>query len=51
MILWFKLLSDVMTFQCFHYIPGDCGNMEIQTDNFSAFAVILEAIASAMAKI
>ena len=51
MILWFKLLSDVLTFWYFHYIPYNCSNTEIQTDNFSAFAVILEAIASAMAKL
>ena len=51
MILCFKLLSNVTRFQYFHYIPYDCGNTEIQTDNFSAFAVILEAIALAMAKI
>ena len=51
MILWFKLLFDITTFGCLHYIPADCGNTEIHTDNFSAFAVILEAIALAMAKI
>ena len=53
-ILWFYGLNYYPTLRLFDAsttIPADCGNTEIQTDNFSAFAVILEAIALAMAKI
>ena len=50
MVWCFKLLLNITNFWCFHYIPDNCGDTEIQKI-FSAFAVILEAIASATAKI